>query len=147
MEKPLKFKQLFMPTPNIDNTYTDYQKKLQPKMKFEPAALEQLYLKHKDKLIETTITECERYLDDEAWMEEDTFPRVQELTGDWYLASVNMWERDGKIRISLYTHFLGCYLTGDVREGIDDYLGMEAWFDYDSVQDTFIFDCFDTDSI
>ena len=147
MEKPLKMKQLFMPNPNLDNTYTDYQKKLQPKMDFKPATLEQLYTKHKDNLIETTIKECIQYLDDEAWLEEDTFPRVQELTGEWYLASVYMRETDGNIRLSLYLHFLGYYPKGCAREEIDDYLGMQTWFDYDPAQDAFMFDCFDTDSI
>ncbi len=147
MEKPLQFRQLFMPSPNPDRTYPNYQNKLQPRMDFKPAALEQLYIRHKDRLIETVITECTQYLDDEAWMEEDTFPRVQELTGDWYLGSVHMCERNDKIRISVYARFLGHYPKGCAREEIDDYLGMQAWFDYDSAQDAFIFDCFDTDSI
>lgn len=147
MEKPLKFKQLFMTNPNFENTYTDYQNKLQPRMKFEPASLEPLYFKHQDNIIETTVKECERYLNDEVWMEEDTFPRVQELTGEWYLASVSMRENNQKIRVSLYIHFLGYYPKGCAREGIDDYLGMGAWFDYDQAKDAFIFDCFDTDSI
>lgn len=30
---------------------------------------------------------------------------------------------------------------------IDDYLGMEAWFDYDPVQKKFSFDGFNTDAI
>lgn len=147
MEKPLKFKQLFMSNPNSDNSYTDYQKKLQPRMKFEPASLEQLYLKHQDAMIETTMKECERYLNDEAWMEEDTFPRVQELTGEWYLASISMRETTRGIRVGVYTHFLGYYPKGCAKEETDDYLGMEAWFDYDPAKDAFIFDCFDTASI
>lgn len=147
MEKPLQFKQLSMPNPNPDNTYPNCQNKLRPRMDFNPAALEQLYTKHKDSLIETTVKEFTTYLDDEAWMEEDTFPRIQELTGDWYLGSIHMYERNNKIRISLYARFLGHYPKGCAREEIDDYLGMEAWFDYDPAQDVFIFDCFDTDSI
>ena len=35
MEKPLKFKEIVMPYPNPENTYTDYDRKLQPKMDFE----------------------------------------------------------------------------------------------------------------
>lgn len=147
MKKPLKFKQIFMLTPNTENIYTNYQKKLQPRMEFEPASLEQLYLKHQDNIMETVVKECERYLDDECWMEEDTFPCVRELTGEWYLASVSMWEKNRKIRVGIYTHFLGTYPKNCAREEIDDYLGMEAWFDYDQAQDAFIFDCFDTDSI
>ncbi len=147
MEKPLQFRQLFMPNPNPDNLYPNYQNKLQPRMDFNPVALEQLYIKHKDSLMETVIIECARYLDDEAWMEEGTFPRVQELTGDWYLGSVYMSERKDKIRLSLDARFLGHYPKGCAKKEIDDYLDMEAWFDYDPAQDAFIFDCFDTDAI
>lgn len=147
MEKPLKFKQLFMPNPNINNTCTDYQSKLQPQMEFESPFLEQLFFKYQDNMIVTTIKECERYLNDEVWMEEDTFPRVQELTGEWYLASVRMLEKNEKIRVSIVAHFLGHYPKGCARAEIDDYLGMSAWFDYDKSQDIFNFDCFDTSSI
>ena len=63
---------------------------------------------------------------------------MQELTGDWYLGSVYMSERKDKIRLRLCAHFLGHYPRGCAKEEIDDYLGMDAWFDYDPVQDAFI---------
>lgn len=147
MEKPLKFKEIVMPYPNLENTYTDYDRKLQPKIDFESAALTEFYLKHRVELIETTIKNCEEYLDADDWMEEETFPRIKDLTGEWYLASVSAQNQDKKIMVQLYLHFLGYYSRECGRKVVDDYLGMEAWFVYDPVQKTFSFDGFDTDAI
>ena len=61
MEKPLKFKEIFMPYPNLENTYTDYDRKLQPKMNFESEDLKKFYLDYKEELIETTIKKCKEY--------------------------------------------------------------------------------------
>lgn len=57
MEKPLRFKEIVMPYPNLENTYTDYDRKLQSKMDFESEDLKKFYLDHKGELIETTIKE------------------------------------------------------------------------------------------
>lgn len=147
MEKPLKFKEIVMPYPNPENTYTDYDRKLQPKMVFESEDLIKFYLTHRKELIEKTIKKCEEYLNADDWMEEETFPRIKDLTGDWYLASVTVRKQYKKIVIQLYLHFLGYYPEGCARKEIDDYLGMEAWFDYDPVQKKFSFDGFNTDAI
>ena len=74
MEKPLKFKEIVMPYPNLENTYTDYDRKLQPKMNFESEDLKKFYLNHKEELMEATIKKCKEYLDADDWMEEETFP-------------------------------------------------------------------------
>lgn len=147
MEKPLKFKEITMPYPNLENTYTDYEKKLQPKMDFETAALEQFYLEHKEELFETVIRECEQYLDADDWMVEDTFPQIKDLTGEWYLAWVDVRNWDDEILVNLYLHFLGYYPIGCAKKEIDDYLGMDAWFFYNPVQKAFRFDGFNTDAI
>ncbi|SKA12072.1 hypothetical protein SAMN02745174_02612 [Cetobacterium ceti] len=147
MEKPLKFKEIVIPYPNLENTYTDYNRKLQPKMDFESEYLKEFYLTHKDNLIETTIKKCEEYLDMDDWMEEETFPRIKDLTGEWYLASVIMRNEDKKIVVQLYLHFLGYYSNNCIQKEIDDYLGMEAWFVYDPTEKTFSFDGFNTDAI
>ncbi len=147
MEKPLKFKEIVMPYPNPENTYTDYDRKLQPKMVFESEDLIKFYLTHRKELIEKTIKKCEEYLNADDWMEEETFPRIKDLTGEWYLASVTVRKQDKEIVVQLYLHFLGYYPKGCARKEIDDYLGMEAWFDYDPVQKKFSFDGFNTDAI
>lgn len=51
----------------IRKTYTDYNRKLQPKMNFESEYLKEFYLTYKDNLIETTIKKCEEYLGMEVW--------------------------------------------------------------------------------
>lgn len=147
MEQILNLNQIFMPNRNDKNTYTDYQKKLQPKMDFESEVFRELYNKHKEELLSITIKECEAYLSEDDWKDEDTFPCVYDLTGDWYLAFVSVSETNGTIDASLYLHFLGYYKKGTARGEIDDYLGMEAWFAYDPACDTFVFDGLNTDSI
>lgn len=147
MENPLKFKEIVMPYPNLENRYTNYDQKLQPKMDFESKNLKEFYLEHREKLIKTAIKECEKYLDADDWMEEETFPRIKDLTGEWYLASVTVRNQEKKIRIQIYLHFLGFYPRGCARKEVDDYLGMDAWFDYDPVQKVFRFDGFNTDAI
>ena len=147
MEKPLKFKEIVMSYPNLENTYTDYDRKLQPQINFESEDLKKFYLDHKEELIETTIKKCKEYLDADDWMEEETFPRIKDLTGEWYLASVTVRNQDKEIIVQLYLHFLGYYPIVCARKEIDDYLGMEAWFVYDPVQKTFSFDGFNTDAI
>ncbi len=147
MEKPLKFKEIVMPYPNLENRYTDYARKLQPKMDFESENLKKFYLEHRQELIETVIRECEEYLDADDWMEEETFPRIKDLTGEWYLASVTARNQEKKISVQLYLHFLGYYPKGCARKEVDDYLGMDAWFEYDPVQKVFSFDGFNTDAI
>lgn len=147
MEKPLKFKEIVMPYPNLENMYTDYDRKLQPKMNFESEDLKKLYLNHRKELIETAIKECEEYLDEDDWMEEETFPCIKDLTGEWYLASVTVRNQDEEIIVQLYLHFLGYYPEGCARKKIDDYLGMEAWFIYEPIKKTFRFDGFNTDAI
>ena len=147
MEKPLKFKEIVMPYPNLENIYTDYDRKLQPKMNFESEDLKKLYLNHRKELIETAIKECEEYLDEDDWMEEETFPCIKDLTGEWYLASVTVRNQDEEIIVQLYLHFLGYYPEGCARKKIDDYLGMEAWFIYEPIKKTFRFDGLNTDAI
>lgn len=98
-------------------------------------------------MIKTTIKECKEYLDADDWMEEETFPCIKDLTGEWYLASVTVRNQDKESIVQLYLHFLGYYPKGCARKEIDDYLGMEAWFIYDPVQKIVSFDGFNTDAI
>lgn len=145
MEKPLKFKEIKMPYPNHMNTYTDYTQKLQPKMDFESASFKQFYEKHKEELLKASIKECEQYLDADDWMDEETFPYIKDLTGEWYLSLVQIWqEQDGTINISLYLHFLGYYPAGCARMEIDDYLGIDVLFEYNPILKSFRFDGLNT---
>lgn len=60
---------------------------------------------------------------------------------------ISLEELNEQISGVIYMRFLGYYPKGCARVEIDDYLGMEAYFDYNKMQDTFIFDCFNTDAI
>lgn len=147
MEKPLVFREIVMSHPNLRNEYVTYGRKLQPEMNFESDDLERLYLDHRESLIEATIEECAEYLSADDWADEGVFPCVKEMTGEWYLASVDMRDEGGEVIAQIYLHFLGRYSEESVSGEIDDYLGIEALFIYDSAQGAFNFDGLNTDAI
>ena len=102
MEKPFAFREIAMPHPNPRNEYVTYGRRLQPEMNFESDGLERLYLDHRKGLIETAIEECAEYLDADDWMDEDVFPCVREMTGEWRLSmcgarAVRSWPRSTSI--------------------------------------------------
>lgn len=147
MEKPLKFSEIVMPHPNPRNEYVSYGRKLQPEMNFESDDLERLYIDHREGLIERAIGECAEYLSADDWMDEDIFPCVKEMTGEWYLASVDVRDEGGEAMAQIYLHFLSRRSDESVSGEKDDYLGIEALFIYDSDQGEFCFDGLNTDAI
>jgi len=116
-------------------------------MNFESDDLERLYLDHRKGLIETAIEECAEYLDADDWMDEDVFPCVKEMTGEWYLASVDVRREGGEVMAQIYLHFLGRCSEESMSGEKDDYLGIEALFVYDSDRGEFGFDGLNTDAI
>lgn len=138
----LKLKQFFMLNPNPRNEYTNYEKKLQPRMNFEPLELKALYEKHKDEIMEIVIKEVTEYLEDEGACndDEDMFPRRCEMTGEWYVGDIALYEENGRIWGNVCTCFLGYYPAPSARMPIDDYLGLEVWVSYDQKHKKFIFD-------
>lgn len=147
MEKPLTFREIAMPHPNPRNEYVTYGRKLQPETNFESDDLEKLYLNHRKDLIERAIEECAEYLSAEDWIDEDVFPCVREMTGEWYLASVDVRDEDGEVMAQIYLHFLGRCSEGPMSGEKDDYLGIEALFIYDPDRGDFCFDGLNTDAI
>lgn len=147
MEKPLTFREIAMPHPNPRNEYVTYGRKLQPETNFESDDLERLYLNHRKDLIERAIGECAEYLSAEDWMDEDVFPCVREMTGEWYLASVDVRDEDGEVMAQIYLHFLSRCSEGPMSGEKDDYLGIEALFVYDPDRGDFCFDGLNTDAI
>lgn len=147
MEKPFAFREIAMPHPNPRNEYVTYGRRLQPEMNFESDDLERLYLDHRKGLIETAIEECAEYLDADDWMDEDVFPCVKEMTGEWYLASVDVRREGGEAMAQIYLHFLGRCSEESMSGEKDDYLGIEALFVYDSDRGEFGLDGLNTDAI
>lgn len=147
MENPLAFREIIMTHPNPRNEYVTYGRKLQPETHFESDDLKKLYLDHRRDLIERAIGECAEYLSADDWMDEGVFPCVKEMTGEWYLASVDVREEDGEVMAQIHLHFLGCCSDESVSGERNDYLGIEALFIYDSDQGEFGFDGLNTDEI
>lgn len=138
----LELKQIFMPNPNLNNDYTNYENKLQPRMDFANLSLKALFEKHEDKIMDIVIKEITEYLGDENLCNDDidTFPRRCEMTGEWYVGDIWLYEEKGKIRGSISTRFLGYYPTPSARMPIDDYLELEVWIEYGSEHERFSFD-------
>lgn len=147
MEKPLVFREIVMPHPNPRNEYATYGRKLQPETYFDFDDLERLFLDHRRDLIERAIGECAEYLSAEDWMDEDVFPCVREMTGEWYLASVDVRDEDGEVMAQIYLHFLGRCSEESMSEEKDDYLGIEALFIYEPDRGDFCFDGLNADAI
>ncbi len=147
MGNPLTFKEIIMPHPNPRNEYVTYGRRLQPETHFESNDLKRLYLDHRRDLIERAIGECAEYLSADDWMDEDIFPCVKEMTGEWYLASVDVRDEGGEVMAQVYLHFLGRCSEESMSGEIDDYLGIEALFIYDSDQGDFNFDGLNTDAL
>jgi len=141
-------KQIEMLNENESNDYVNYKNKLKPKLNFENEELKTLYFQHKSELLAMAEKEALKYLMDfGAWdyEPEEMFPSGKVLTGEWYIGSISM--KDNKtIRGSIEMRFTAYYDTPSTAQ-IDDYLGMECWFDYDPETQTFMFDCFDTSVI
>lgn len=146
MNKELVIKQIFMPKPNLNNEYTNYQKQLQPREDFESESLKEFFLKRENELMGLIAYEATLYLNDDESCNDDVdmFPRRCDLTGEWYVGDVSIWEDGENIRSSIYIRFLGFHPDPSMRYLVDDYLGMEAGFDYNKTRDTFIFDGFNT---
>lgn len=56
-------------------------------------------------------------------------------------------EDDEQIYGSIEIRFTAYYQSPTARMPVDDYLGMDCFFYYDSEIDAFIFDCFNTSAI
>ncbi|MEW9095335.1 MAG: hypothetical protein AB2417_09665 [Clostridiaceae bacterium] len=137
-----ELKQIFMPNPNPNNDYTNYEKKLQPQMRFANPKLKDLFENHEDEIMKIVVKEITEYLEDESACNDDLhmFPRRCEMTGEWYVGGIALREENGRIWGSVFTRFLGYYPHPSVRMPIDDYLGLEVWIEYDPEHKKFIFD-------
>ena len=138
----LELKQIFMPNPNLNNDHTNYENKLQPRMSFANPSLKVLFEKHENKIMDVVIKEITEYLEDENLCNDDIdmFPRKCEMTGEWYVGDIWLYEENGKIWGSISTRFLGYYPATSVRIPIDDYLELEVWIKYNSEHERFVFD-------
>ncbi len=131
-----------MPNPNINNEHVCYKNRLQPELDFESEKLKAVYQRHKAELLSAAEKAAWDYLlDVEAWDTDpdEDFPCGEEMTGEWYVGRVVLKRRNNRIYGYIYMRFLGCYPAPSVRSPIDDYLGMEYTFYYDSETDAFEF--------
>lgn len=150
MKETDTLKRLEMPNANTNNEYTRYEKRMQPRLEIETDELKAFYQQHEAEILAMIEKEAWNYLVNfGAWDIEpgESFPCAAEMTGEWYVGDISLAEENGQINGVIYMRFLGHYPEGCARPESDDYLGMEAYFDYDQIEHTFIFDSFNTDAI
>lgn len=137
----LRIKQIFLPTPNINNEYVYYENQLQPRITFGNDKMKLLYNLHEKEIMAVVEQEIREYVncDDLCNDDEDMFPRRCELTGEWYISEIDFKETDF---FSIRTAFLS--ISDGQKE---DYLGLEVCFYYDEQSDKFKFDGINSECI
>lgn len=149
MEQTDALKRIDMPNENKENRYVNYENKLKPMLDFENEELKSLYFQHEPQLLAMAEKEAWDYLVRfGAWDFEpgESFPCGKVLTGEWYIGTISL-EDDEQIYGSIEMRFTAYYQSPTARMPVDDYLGMDCFFYYDSEIGTFIFDCFNTSAI
>lgn len=150
MKRTDTLKRLEMLNANLNNEYVRYEKRMCPRINFETDELRSFYQQRETEILSMVEKEAWDYLVNfGAWdtTPGESFPCATEMTGEWYIGEISLEESNEQISGVIYMQFLGHYPKGCARAEIDDYLGMEAYFYYDQVNDRFIFDCFNTDAI
>ncbi|WP_085833297.1 hypothetical protein [Clostridium merdae] len=135
-------KQIFMPHPNKEGDYPNYENKLQPRMQFSTREIESLYVEHEEEIMRIVAHEIAQYLSDESVCndDEDMFPRRCEMTGEWYVGEVELFGEDNQISGYVLTRFLGYNSPNSARMPVDDYLGLEVWVTFDQEHGKFVFE-------
>lgn len=142
-------KRLEMPNENKNNNYVNYRNQLKPMLNFKTEELKSLYLQHESQLLIMAEKEAMDYLVDfGAWDFEpgESFPCGKVLTGEWYIGTISLEEEEKQIYGSIEMRFTA-YQPSTTQMPVDDYLGMEFCFYYDSEINSFVFDAFNTSSI
>ena len=129
----MKLKQLVFQKENINIEYVTYEKALKPKLNFANDELKDLFENISEKLFLEIEKLLEEYLSDEELCndEEDFFPQLKYMTGEWYLGAIHMNEN----YLSIITHFVG---TDTGKK--DDYLELEVCYYYDEEKEDWLFD-------
>lgn len=130
----LKTKRVYLPNPNLNNSYVTCENQLQPRMVFENSDLEELYKSNESEIFKIVEKEIEEYVNtyDLCNDEDDMFPRLSVLTGEWYLSEVYF---ENENYLSVLVAFLGTDLGYK-----DDYLGLDLVFSYDDKNKKFMID-------
>ncbi len=119
---------------NINNEYTDFDKKIKPKVKFEDFTDEEIeILKNRhDEILKIVHNEVTKYLDDGASTGidgDDWFPSWGSLSGRFYISSERYYKRlNGGVKIGIQTNF-----TEIKNDEEMDYLGLYVGIYADSV--------------
>ena len=125
---------------NIHNIYIDYESALMPRINFENDELQKIYNENQDKILQRVEEFITEYINDEELCcdDDEFFPKPKHLTGEWYVASINMTKQ----YLSICTHLLGND-TGKT----DDYLGLEVSFFLNTEKNIWEFSGIDSEAL
>ncbi len=118
---------LDLPRPNPNQDYATYQNQLQPCLEFSSEELRRFFETHQETLYRSLEESLSIELrNPRAWKPSSKhhFPSACDLTGEWYVGRVRLWQEEGTIHGVLLARFLGTYLLEGVRQTPCDYLGV-----------------------
>jgi len=131
---------IYLKNENINNEYVSFDNQLDTKYDFDDENKKLIFNQHQAQLMQEMEERMQEYLSDPDLCNDDNdmFPRACNMTGEWYLRSVN-FEDDC---IFMCAGFIG---TDTGKK--DDYLGMEVIFCYDEENECFDFDGINTEAL
>lgn len=132
---------LDLPRPNPNQDYATYQNQLQPCLDFPSEELRRFFEAHQEELYRTLEEHLSTELrDPRAWKRSSQyhFPSARDLTGEWYVGRVRLWQEGGTVHGVLLARFLGTFVLEETFQAPCDYLGVLFRFSCSPVEPRFV---------
>lgn len=132
---------LELPRPNPNQDYATYQNQLQPCLEFPSEELRRFFEAHQEELYRTLEEHLSTELrDPRAWKRSSQhyFPSARDLTGEWYVGRVRLWQEGGAVHGVLLARFLGTFVLEETSQAPCDYLGVLFRFSCSPVEPHFV---------
>lgn len=120
----MQLKRIFLPEPNPDNLYSNYDNQLGPKLSFDSPDAKEIFDRNQDAIFAIVEAEILAYVTDDDLCndDEDMFPKRSVMSGEWYVQSVTSENEMVWIETALLE---------DTPEYRGDYLGLCVSLRYD----------------
>ena len=148
-------KQIFMPHENTENVNVTYENQLKPRIKYNIAStnttkksLWQFYKNYETEIMDIVVKNIHLYLQSQNNCNDNDnlFPQIKKLTGQWYVGSIYLAVEKEKTSISIMTRFTEKLIVNS-REIVTDYLGLEINIEYCNDKNKFVFENLNISSI
>ena len=132
---------LDLPRPNPNQDYATYQNQFQPCLDFPSEELRRFFEAHQEELYPALEEHLSTELrDPRAWKRssQHVFPSARDLTGEWYVGRVRLWQEGGAVHGVLLARFLGAPVLEGAPQAPCDYLGVLFRFSCSPVEPHFV---------